>query len=289
MKEKLRDEFKEKAVAVYWDFENIHASLFDLVNGENSYQQNRFTTQDSLINLQAVMDYVTGIGDVVINRAYANWNFFSRYRDNFNATGIDLIQIFSRGKNMKNGADIRLALDVLEDINHYRHITHTVIISGDSDFISLAQKVKQSGRFIIGIGVEASTNEFWVKSCNEFKYYQTLLEKSGDSAAAKIKRLPVDIQKAEKLLLNALKRLISQKGENRIFKGYLKSYMQRLDPSFDETNYGFPTFTAFLENFSDSIETVDPDSGGYVGLLPEKFQREFPSKVVSFTKPAVAV
>lgn len=290
MKEKNNDEFTGKTVAVYWDFENIHASLSDLLYGESSYQSKRFAVQDNLVKLKAVMDYVAGIGDVAINRAYANWQFFSRYRDNFNEVGIDLIQIFPRGKNMKNGADIRLALDVVEDINHYSHITHVVIAGGDSDFISLAQKVKQSGRLIIGIGVQETTNEYWVKCCNEFKYYQTLLEKSGEAATeVRLKHLNANIGDGEKLLTDAIKRLISQRGENKVSKGHLKSVMQRLDPAFDETNYGFATFTAFLNNFSNKIETLDNDSGGHVGLRTEIFQKEFSSKVVAFSKPAFMV
>lgn len=275
MKDESKDEISEKTVAVYWDFENIHASLFDLLYGASSYQQSRFAVQDNLVNLKAIMDYVAGIGDVAINRAYCNWQFFSRYRDDFNEIGIDLIQIFSRGKNMKNGADIRLAVDVVEDINHYSHITHVVIIASDSDYISLAQKVKQSGRAIIGVGVQEATNEYWVKSCNEFKYYQTLLEKSGASPEANLKQHRSNIRNGEKILMNAIRRLISQKGANRISKGHLKSVMQRLDPAFDETNYGFSTFSAFLGNFSVWIETHDQDSGGHVGLRPEIFQKEF--------------
>lgn len=287
MKEKTKDDFTEKTVAVYWDFENIHASLFDSLYGESSYQQSRFAVQDNLVNLKAVMDYITGIGDVAINRAYANWQFFSRYRNDFNETGIDLIQIFSRGRNMKNGADIRLVLDVVEDINHYSHITHVVIVAGDSDYISLAQKVKQSGRVIIGIGVQEATNEYWVKSCNEFKYYQILLEKS--DGTTKPRRPRSNIRNDEKLLMTAIKRLVAQKGENRVSKGHLKSVMRRLDPAFDETAYGFPTFSAFLDNFSDQVETLDHDSGGHVGLRPEIFQKEFSSLVVTSAELIAAV
>lgn len=272
----MRPESSNNAVAVYWDFENIHASLFDLAHGANTYQdpKNRFVVQDAIVDIKAVMEYVASIGNVAINRAYANWQFFSRYRDGFNEAGIDLIQLFSRGRNMKNGADIRLALDVVEDINHYSHVTHTIIIGSDSDYISVAQKVKQSGRIIIGVGVQESTNEFWEKCCNEFKYYQTLLRKVGQTVDISIEPAPVNIKDGERLLMNALKRLISQRGENRVPNAQLKSLMMRMDSTFDEENYGSPTFKAFLGRFLDKIQLIDNNSGGHVGLKDEIFNKE---------------
>jgi hypothetical protein len=273
----MRPESANNVVAVYWDFENIHASLFDLANGANSYQdpKNRFGVQDALVDIKAVMEYVASIGNVAINRAYANWQFFSRYRDGLNEAGVDLIQLFSRGKNMKNGADIRLALDVVEDINHYSHVTHTVIIGSDSDYISVAQKVKQSGRIIIGVGVQESTNVFWEKCCNEFKYYQTLLRKVGQTVDPNIEPTTANIEDAERLLMSALKRLVSQRGENRVPNAQLKSLMMRMDSTFDEENYGFPTFKAFLNQFSDKIRILDNNSGGHIGLSGEVFDSEY--------------
>ncbi|MFL6334302.1 MAG: NYN domain-containing protein [Pyrinomonadaceae bacterium] len=264
-------------VAVYWDFENIHASLFDLAHGANSYQdpKTRFVVQDALVDIKAVMEFVATIGNVAINRAYANWQFFSRYRDGLNEAGVDLIQLYSRGRNMKNGADIRLALDVVEDINHYSHVTHAVIVGSDSDYISVAQKVKQSGRIIIGVGVRESTNEFWEKCCNEFKYYQTLLRKVGQTGDAAVVPAAGKSEDAERLLMSALKRLISQRGENKVPNSQLKSLMLRMDATFDEENFGFPTFKAFLAQFSDKIQFVDNNSGGHVGLTKVAFEKEF--------------
>lgn len=263
------------AVAVYWDFENVHASLYDLVHGKDAYGHSRNGSQETLVDVKAVMKYVASVGNVAINRAYGNWQYFARYRDDFNEAGIDLIQLFSRGKNGKNGADIRLALDVVEDINHYSHITHAVIVAGDSDYIGLAQKVKQSGRQIIGIGVRESTNQFWVKCCNEFKYYQTLIGKSEHRLNQRVAPVSESVREGEKLLIDALKRLISQRGENRVPKGQLKGLIMRIDPTFDEANYGCSTFSAFLSEFSDKIVSLENGNGGYVGLKDQIFEKEF--------------
>jgi NYN domain len=179
----MRPEASGNVVALYWDFENIHASLYDLEwAGNRTYNQpssrgqsgNRFAPQDVLVNIKAVVDYARGVGNLLINRAYNNWQWFSRYRDELNRAGIDLIQIYPKGNFAKNGADIRLALDVLEDIYRHPMLTHVVIVSSDSDFISLAQKLRQQGRTVVGVGVEQATNSYWAQCCDEFRYYHTL-------------------------------------------------------------------------------------------------------------------
>lgn len=169
-------------VAIYWDFENLHAVLANSAHGDGAYRDNRLKTQPVFVDLKPILEYAASLGDIIINRAYGNWQFFANYRHALNEAGVDLIQMFPRGSNMKNSADIRMALDALSDVHNHPHLTHVVVISSDSDFISLAQKVKQAGRFIAGVGVAGFTNRFWTASCNEFKFYQNLLAAGGDLA-----------------------------------------------------------------------------------------------------------
>ena len=153
-------------VAVYWDFENLHASLLNASSGTNVYKHSGSQNQERLLNITALMEYIFSLGDVVINRAYNNWQSFAAYRDDLLIYAIDLIQLYPKGSHAKNGADIRLALDALEDATYHTHITHVVIVGGDSDYIAVAQKLKKLGKFVIGVGVKASTNPYWIRSCN---------------------------------------------------------------------------------------------------------------------------
>ena len=267
-------------VAIYWDFENLHAALYDLEwAGSRSYPdpRNRYTPQEVLINVKAVMDYAASIGDVAVNRAYNNWQWFSRYRDAVNNAGIDLIQIYPKGALAKNGADIRLALDVFEDVSRNSKLTHVIIVSSDSDFISLAQKLKQSGLTVIGIGVQQATNRYWAQNCDEFRYYDTLLGlvediESSDSAKATegedeepaVKSMSLDDAKA--LLTDALRRLAAQKGTEQVPRSSLKVMMKRMDSTFDESNFGFLSFGTFLRAFPDVVEDLPDESGGQVRL-----------------------
>ena len=99
-------------VALYWDFENFHAILANLEFGEHYYRENRFTPQSPLVDLSPVLEYAASLGDITINRAYGNWQWFASYRHQLNAAGVDLIQMFPRGQHMKNSADIRLVAEI---------------------------------------------------------------------------------------------------------------------------------------------------------------------------------
>jgi len=166
------------AVALYWDFENLHASLSEARLGEGSYNKpdGRFKAQEPLIDVQAIIDLATSLGPLAINRAYCNWQFFGRYREALMQGGMELIQLFPPGASAKNGADIRLCLDALEDVSRFEHIGTLVVVGGDSDFMPLAQKIKATGRQLIGVGDRKSTNVHWARSCHAFHYYENLID-----------------------------------------------------------------------------------------------------------------
>ncbi len=165
------------SVALYWDFENLHAGLHEAVHGEGSYGKpdGRFKPQEPLIDLQAVVELAASFGPIAIHRAYANWQWFGRYRDALLQGAVELVQLFSPGANAKNGADIRLCLDAVEDIHRFAHIGTVVIVGGDSDFMPLAQKIKATGRRVIGIGTRKNTSRHWATSCHAFHYYENFV------------------------------------------------------------------------------------------------------------------
>jgi uncharacterized LabA/DUF88 family protein len=280
----LRDEAPK--VAVYWDFENLHAIIANVTHGENAYRENRFTPQPVFVEIEPILEYAASLGDVIINRAYGNWQWFANYRETLNRTGIDLIQMFPRGQNMKNSADIRMALDALTDVYTHPHLTHVVIVSSDSDFISLSQKIKQAGRFVAGIGMSGFSNRFWISSCNEFKFYQNLsspvvvepqlgldvvsptadaLEASSSDEFVELSGLP-SFEEAKDALHRATKQLVERKGENYVARSAVKVILKRLLPSFDENALGCQNFSEFVSRCPDVVRIVDNLSGGHVEL-----------------------
>jgi uncharacterized LabA/DUF88 family protein len=241
-------------VAVYWDFENIHASLCNVRFGEYWYKNNRFQNQSAIMDIDSVMEYVATLGNININKAYGNWGFLNSYNFLLQNHSIDLLQLFPRGAHGKNGADIRMAIDIIEDLSQNPHISIIVVLGGDSDYISVAQKVRQKGRRIVGIGVQGSTNQYWIRSCNEFKYYASLLVKASATQVTSIAEVETEsLEEAKVLLCKAVAALSSQIGGESVLRAAIKPMMTRFDSSFDEANFGYKTFTDFLNACQDVI------------------------------------
>ncbi len=263
----MANDVQENKIAVYWDFDNIHISVKNL---DKKMAKKRFKQEPRVINVQAIMEFIASYGDVSIHQAYADWTNFFNYKEDFLNYSIDLIQLYPRGSHSKNGADIRMSLDILEDLNTFPHLTHFCILGGDSDYIGVAQKIRQRGKYIIGIGLETTTNDYFVKGCTEFKFYKTIIAKSASSDSEKVldelkgKR---DIKKTKKILVTAMRRLLNQYNTDFVYKAQLKPMIRRLDNRFDEGNYGYRTFTEFI-NAHGSV--LDISEGEYDQVLKLK-------------------
>jgi uncharacterized protein (TIGR00288 family) len=236
----------KEAVAIYWDFENLHASIFDAVNGSGTYPKpaNRHRQQDVLVDVQGVYDFATTYGNVAINKAYCNWHWFTKYSHSLLKCAVELIQLFPPGAQAKNGADIKLSLDAVEDILRFPHISSIIVVGGDSDFIPLAQKLKAAGKDLIGVGCKNSTNRHWANSCSEFKYYETFaLAPSGDEEEAET----AAAKDAAELITKAIKQISLRNGDKWVLKAAIRPVVKRLDPTFDESNYGCRSFADLLK------------------------------------------
>src|ERR1700742_4053731 len=155
-------------VAVYLDFDNIVISRYDQVNGRSSFQRDKakgLETQPeklarSRVDVGAVLDFAASFGTLVLTRAYADWSadVNAEYRGQLVGRAVDLVQLFPAAAYGKNGADIRLAVDAVEDMFRLPDLTHVVIVAGDSDYIALAQRCKRLGRYVVGVGMAGSTS-----------------------------------------------------------------------------------------------------------------------------------
>lgn len=247
----------QSTVAIYWDFENIHASLMDQSRGVGAYKQSRFSAQDRIVDVEALMEFAASLGSVAINRAYCNWQWFAKYREVLLHNAVELIQLFPPGPSAKNGADIKLCLDATEDIIRFPHITTIVIVGGDSDFLPVSQKIKAAGKTLVGVGCEASTNKHWAHSCHEFRYYEKLLIDDSpaiDSSAEQLEETAVAPPDAADLIRRAIARLSANKGDPWVLKAAIRPMVKRLDPTFDEKTYSTSTFAELLKQHADMFE-----------------------------------
>jgi hypothetical protein len=255
------------AVALYWDFENIHASLFDAKNGRGAYsRQVRGASQPVLVDVQAVYDFAATYGNVAINKAYCHWQWYAAYRQALLKTAVELIQIFPPGASAKNGADIKLSLDALDDVLRFPYISSVVVIGGDSDFIPLAQKIKTAGKEMIGVGCRGSTNRHWANSCSEFKYYESLMIE-GTMVAEEPDDDEVPVKDAVELITRAIKQIEAKSGDEWALNSSVRNMVKRLDPTFDEANYECKTFGALLKKYPGKFKVKKGEHDHLVSLV----------------------
>jgi uncharacterized LabA/DUF88 family protein len=266
------DNDENRSVALYWDFENLHAGLAEAKYGEGSYNKPdaRFKPQEPLIDVQALVELGSSFGPIAINRAYCNWQYYGRYRDALLQSAVELIQLFPPGPSAKNGADIKLCLDATEDIGRFNHIGTVIIIGGDSDFMPVSQKIKAAGRVLIGIGTRKNTNKHWAKSCHEFRYYESLVEAPVVEDSSKdddgIIALPLPINPAADMLKRAVHLLAENKGEAWVNKGSVWHMIKRLDPTFDTKDYGHANFAEMVKSLDSVVEVKKGESDHIVRL-----------------------
>lgn len=267
------DSHQDRSVALYWDFENLHASLSDARLGEGAYNKpdGRFKAQEPLIDVQAIIELASSFGPIAINRAYCNWQYFGRYRDALLQGAVELIQLFSPGASAKNGADIKLCLDAVEDIGRFSHIGTIMIVGGDSDFMPVSQKVKAAGRTLIGVGARKSTNRHWAKSCHEFRYYENLIAAplvgvgaQADAHAPMAVRGAVN--PAVDMFTRAIRLLAETQGDSWVSLASIWHMMKRLDPTFDTRDHGYASFSAMAQALDALIEIRDGESEQVVKL-----------------------
>lgn len=182
----------DSRVAVYIDFDNIVISRYDQVHGRSQFSRDRargFSAADreaepeiaeklarATVDIGAVIDFASSFGTLVLTRAYADWSapMNADYRGQLVSRAVDLVQLFPAAAYAKNGADIRLAVDTVEDMFRLPDLTHVIIVAGDSDYIALAQRCKRLGRYVVGIGVAGSTSRSLAAACDEFATYDAL-------------------------------------------------------------------------------------------------------------------
>ena len=282
-------------VAVYLDFDNIVISRYDQVNGRSSFQRDKAKglaehperLDRATVDVGAVIDFASSFGTLVLTRAYADWSaeVNAGYRGQLVGRAVDLVQLFPAAAYGKNGADIRLAVDAVEDMFRLPDLTHVVIVAGDSDYIALAQRCKRLGRYVVGIGVAGSSSRSLAAACDEFVTYDALpgipvFEPPADEKPPPKKRTrqakssdepePPDPQAAASgLLTRALRIGLEKDDADWLHNSAVKAQMKRMDPSFSEKSLGFRSFSDFLRSRSDLVE-LDESSTTRMVRLREK-------------------
>jgi uncharacterized LabA/DUF88 family protein len=242
----------EQRLALFIDFENIAIGVRDA-----HYRK---------FDINLVLERLLDKGKLLSKKAYADWSRYSDYKRSFHEAAIELIEVPQKSVGGKNSADIRLVVDAMDMSFQKEHINCFVVCSGDSDFSPLVSKLKENNKYVIGLGVKNSTSELLIENCDEFIFYEDLVRVQQRPMPALTGALPEKLQDCFNLLVDSVSAL-QRENKEVLWGSMVKETMKRKKPSFNETYYGFRSFSHLLEDAQRrGIVTLrrDQKSGSYI-------------------------
>src|SRR5437762_623529 len=261
-------------IAVFIDFDNIEIGV------KNTLRQS--------FDVGTVLEAIKERGEIVSKIAYADWTRAGDYSRHLTQHAVRLVQRNLTPGGDKNGADINMALDALEMAFTHQHINAYVIVGGDSDFLSLVEKLKQYDKKVFIVGGRAFTSMILQKNCHEFIAYENLHGvRRAAAAAARDTRAPQPqpaslqsqpIAQAFSIVKRALKILAEREVTPQT--GLLKSTLLQLDSTFSERNYGSSSFLDFTEKLAQAglVQLKTSGRSVMVELNPDFVESETPAE-----------
>jgi uncharacterized protein (TIGR00288 family) len=240
--------------------DSLHAAL--LIDFDNVTMGMR---SDLSKELKRLLDSDVIKGKVSVQRAYADWRRYPQYIVPLSEASVDLIFAPAYGSNKKNATDIRMAIDALELVFIRPEIGTYILLTGDSDFSSLVLKLKEYGKYVIGVGIQESSSDILVQNCDEYYSYTSL------TGLTKTTELGSNTSDPWVLVKEAVQRMVKRSDVMRSDR--LKQVMQEIDPNFDEGSIGFSKFSKFLaeaasrglvklQKMDNGQYEIEPTSGG---------------------------
>lgn len=246
----MTSSIQNRSIAIFIDFENLALGY----KGQGRFE------------IKLVLRRLLEKGKIVAKKAYCDWSRFTQYTAPLHEAAIELVEIPKRAQTGKNSADIRLCVDAMDLAYSKDHIDTFVIVSGDSDFSPLVSKLKELGKHVIGLGMYDSTSALLRDNCDEFIYYEDLIQPPSTTVHAIKPNISENRQKAFNFLFEGLHAL---RRENREVMGssHLKDTIKRMHPSFNENQLGYKNWGSLLVDAQREglLElTTDPRSGTFV-------------------------
>jgi uncharacterized protein (TIGR00288 family) len=249
-------------MALFCDFENIALGVRD--------------AKYAKFDIDRVLERLLLKGSIVVKKAYCDWERYRDFKAPMHEASFEMIEIPHVRMSGKNSADIRMVVDALDLCYTKEHVDTFVIISGDSDFSPLVSKLRENNKFVIGVGVKSSTSDLLIANCDEFIYYDDLVRQDEQTRRATRKRretAPTGSGEDKKqegldLMLGTLEALTAERGaEEKIWGSMVKQALKRRHPGFNESYYGFSSFSKLLDE-AESRKMLqlerDEKSGGYI-------------------------
>lgn len=222
----------ELTLAVFVDFENLALGAEDLKGG-------RF-------DIELVLKRLLEKGRIVAKRAYCDWTRYRQFMQEFHQHGFEMIDIPQTKVSGKNSADIRMVVDALDLCYAKAHIDAFALLTGDSDFSPLVSKLKENDKRVIGCGVRNSTSSLLANSCDEFIFYDDLVKVSQRPRTRAKKAKSSEQQEALEQVSETVESLSAE--YDPLWGSLVKQTVRRVYPGFNETAYGYRSFSELLED-----------------------------------------
>jgi uncharacterized protein (TIGR00288 family) len=275
------------SMALFCDFENIALGVRDA-----KYEK---------FDIKKVLEKLLLKGSIVVKKAYCDWDRYREFKAPMHEAAFELIEIPHVRMSGKNSADIRMVVDALDLCYTKSHVDTFVLITGDSDFSPLVSKLRENDKTVVGVGVKNSTSDLLIANCDEFIYYDDLVREQRKASARRKPAKPEKPvapgpkapgkaeeekpqakgdeekkQEAIDLVMETIEALFAERGaEEKIWGSMVKQALKRRQPGFNETYYGFRSFSRLLEEAAARglIEVEEDEKSG--GVIVKRFNPDW--------------
>lgn len=272
-------------MAIFCDYENVALGAKDAKYPE--------------FDISLVLERLLDKGNVVVKKAYCDWERYKAARRPLHEAAFELIEIPHVSYSGKNSADIRLVVDALDLCYTKSHIGLFVVVSGDSDFSPLVSKLRENDKLVIGVGVKNSSSDLLIENCDDFIFYDDLVRAKSKSGGARGRRQVAAVKErtarppqrdsgdsaaheaaddetkdeALELVLDTVDGLFRER-DDTVWGSMVKQTLKRKRPGFNEAHHGYRSFSELLDDARQRgfLELQkDEKSGGYliVGFGPK--------------------
>lgn len=231
--------------------------------------------------IEGLLAEVAKFGVAGVKRIYGDWTStkHSQWKLSLLEHSITPIQQFAYTTG-KNATDSSLIIDAM-DLMYSKRLDGFCLVSSDSDFTRLAQRLREAGMVVYGFG-EQKTPKPFVVACDKFIYTEVLRKEVApvteglpiassptstpvvNGAADSAPAMPPKVAKPLDSPVRSIVRAIEQGADDSgwAFLGAVGNYLTKIQPDFDPRLYGCRKLSDLIRKYPDVFETSERGSQG---------------------------
>ncbi len=191
--------------------------------------------------IEGIIEELSNFGNTPVRRVYGDFNNKNEWKDTCLTYSFKQMHQFNYTIG-KSATDATMIIDAMDLLYKESYLDGFVIVSSDSDFTGLCQRLREANKEVIGMG-EKKTPASIISACSSFKYLENLIKNESSE----------DEPKSIKDISFKIEGIISE-NNGSISVSRLKEKLVKLQPDFDEKNYGYNQMKKLLEAIGLKIE-----------------------------------